>query len=181
MQATDSLACSRLRRYSPGIEPRRLRRAESRCSNSRPQGPRLEFPAWPEPPRSASRRFKLSKLLFCGTCSSLADRVLCTRMADQRTYLAALLCSTTKSEMFASPPHITICATPVNLHRAVGFRNCPTREDHVGNICRDLPRVLRLQNPRISRRSSLPGLRGSCRATPGDKLLRPSSEIRRDG
>jgi len=67
IHAADSLASCRLDLYSAGIEPRKLVRADLRCSINKLQDPPLCFPTSPPPPTSAMSWSRLSKRLAGAT------------------------------------------------------------------------------------------------------------------
>src|SRR4051812_47359662 len=49
-----------------------------------------------------------------------------------------------------SHAHDGVCASPVDFHGSIRLRNGATGEDYVVNISSHLPRILRLQDPRVS-------------------------------
>src|SRR6266496_4303365 len=46
--------------------------------------------------------------------------------------------------------HDGVCASPVDFYGSIRLRNGATGEDYVVNISGYLPRILRLQNPRVA-------------------------------
>jgi hypothetical protein len=69
IQPADSLASCKLDRYSPGMEPRKLLRADRKCSSKSLHGPLLCIPALPPPPTSRINWSRVIKLLVCATRS----------------------------------------------------------------------------------------------------------------